>query len=204
MSLKLLQEDNVFTGKVSHGVDTAFLVKNNRHVVASHNLNHWLSVIGQQKTVAITVRKLAPFDKRLNVTQQEYEKAFCDVVNHLNQSDFQVVEFSTCTGIDTYDKDDRMVAMYLKKGIDNKDKYHVIMDEFNDVEIGKLLEKCHLTIGTRLHSAIISMNFGTPAIAINYEHKSLGVMSQLGLPELGVDVPSLINGNITSLIDSLL
>ena len=27
------------------------------------------------------------------------------------------------------------------------------------------------------------MNFATPAIAINYEHKSAGIMQQLGLPE---------------------
>ncbi len=32
-----------------------------------------------------------------------------------------------------------------------------------------------LTIGTRLHSAIISMNFGTPAIAINYERQIAGI-----------------------------
>ena len=45
------------------------------------------------------------------------------------------------------------------------------MDELNDLEMGKILGACELTVGTRLHSAIISMNFATPAIAINYEHK---------------------------------
>ncbi len=44
------------------------------------------------------------------------------------------------------------------------------MDELNDVEIKDPPPRVP-TIGTRLHSAIISMNFGTPAIAINYEHK---------------------------------
>ncbi len=43
----------------------------------------------------------------------------------------------------------------------------------DDLEMGKILA-AELTVGTRLHSAIISMNFATPAIAINYEHKSAG------------------------------
>lgn len=67
-----------------------------------------------------------------------------------------------------------MVAITLGDYVQQKDKYRVVMDEFNDLELGILLAGCHLTIGTRLHSAIISMNFGTPAVAINYEHKSLG------------------------------
>lgn len=32
------------------------------------------------------------------------------------------------------------------------------------------------------------MNFATPAIAINYEHKSAGIMQQLGLPEMAIDI----------------
>ncbi|EIM4722147.1 hypothetical protein LNA48_004713 [Escherichia coli] len=32
------------------------------------------------------------------------------------------------------------------------------MDELNDVEVGKILASCELTIGTRLHSVIIMMN----------------------------------------------
>ncbi|STE96177.1 Colanic acid biosynthesis protein [Escherichia coli] len=52
-----------------------------------------------------------------------------------------------------------------------------MMDELNDLEMGKILGACELTVGTRLHSAIISMNFATPAIAINYEHKSAGLCS---------------------------
>ena len=78
------------------------------------------------------------------------------------------------------------------------------MDELNDVELGTLISRCKLTIGTRLHSAIISMNFGTPAFAINYEHKSKGIMNQLGLPELGVDISELLNGELIEKADKVL
>lgn len=78
------------------------------------------------------------------------------------------------------------------------------MDELNDLEMGKLLSACDLTVGTRLHSAIISMNFGTPAIAINYEHKSAGIMQQLGMPEMAVDIRHLLDGSLGAMVGDTL
>ncbi len=118
----------------------------------------------EQKTVAITLRELAPFDKRLGTTQQAYEKAFAGVVNRILDEGYQVIALSTCTGIDSYNKDDRMVALNLRRRLGDPARYHVVMDELNDLEMGKI-HAVELTVGTRLHSAIISMNFATPAIA---------------------------------------
>lgn len=204
VSLEMMKQGNITTEKVVSGADTAFLVRARSVDAPSHNLLHWQSVIGATKTIAITVRELAPFDKRLGVTQQQYEMAFGKVINAMIDRGYQVVALSTCTGIDSYNKDDRMVAMTLRDHVVHKDKYHVIMDEFNDLELGILLGQSHLTIGTRLHSAIISMNFGTPAVAINYEHKSLGVMNQLGLPEMATDVKSLMDGSIITKVNTIL
>ena len=61
-----------------------------------------------------------------------------------------------------------------------------------------------LTIGTRLHSAIISMNFGTPAIAFNYEHKSRGVMNELDMDFLSSDINELITGSVVDKINHVL
>ena len=44
------------------------------------------------------------------------------------------------------------------------------------------------------------MNFGTPAIAINYEHKSAGIMQQLGMPEMAVDIRQLLDGSLEGLV----
>lgn len=71
-------------------------------------MQHWLGVTAKQKTVAITLRELAPFDKRLGTTQAAYEQAFADVVNCVLDSGYQVLRLSTCTGIDSYNKDDRI------------------------------------------------------------------------------------------------
>ncbi|MFH8135008.1 colanic acid biosynthesis pyruvyl transferase WcaK [Pantoea osteomyelitidis] len=204
VSHDLMKKDGITTTKVKSGADTAFLVRARAVDAPSHNLEHWKNIISARKTIAITVRELAPFDKRLGVTQREYEAAFGRVINAMIAEGYQVVAFSTCTGIDSYAKDDRMVALTLHDHVDQPEHYHVIMDEFNDLELGILLSHCHLTIGTRLHSAIISMNFGTPAVAINYEHKSLGVMNQLGLPQMATDVKSLMDGSLIAKVQTIL
>lgn len=195
-----MKRSDIDTSKVEKGVDTAWLVDHhNDSFDASYAVQHWLNVAQQQKTVAITLRELAPFDKRLGTTQEAYEKAFAGVVNRIIASGWQVMALSTCTGIDSYNKDDRMVALNLRDHIQDPSRYHVVMDELNDLEMGKLLGACDLTVGTRLHSAIISMNFGTPAIAINYEHKSAGIMQQLGMPEMAVDIRHLLNGDLEAM-----
>lgn len=201
VSLDLMKRSNITTAKVEHGVDTAWLVDHHTEdFTASYAVQHWLDVAAQQKTVAITLRELAPFDKRLGTTQQVYEKAFAGVVNRILDEGYQVIALSTCTGIDSYNKDDRMVALNLRQHISDPARYHVVMDELNDLEMGKILGACELTVGTRLHSAIISMNFATPAIAINYEHKSAGVMQQLGLPEMAIDIRHLLDGSLQAMV----
>lgn len=204
VSLEMMKQGGITTEKVVAGSDTAFLVRARHVSQPSHTLQHWQNIISANKTIIITVRKLAPFDKRLGVTQHEYERAFARVINAMIDKGYQVVALSTCTGIDSYGNDDRMIAPNLQEHVNQKEKYHVVMDELNDLELGVLLSECYLTIGTRLHSAIISMTFGTPAVAINYEHKSLGVMNQLGLPDMAMDVKSLMDGTIIKKVNTIL
>lgn len=205
VSLKLMNQSNIDSSKVEQGVDTAWLVDHhNDSFVPNYAVNHWLNTIKRKKTVAITLRELAPFDKRLGTTQQAYEQAFAAVVNRVIEEGYQVLALSTCTGIDSYNKDDRMVALNLRQYMNDPEQYHVVMDELNDLEMGKILGECELTVGTRLHSAIVSMNFGTPAIAINYEHKSAGIMQQLGLPEMAIEIRQLLNGSLQSVVADVL
>lgn len=201
VSLELMKASGIDTRKVEHGVDTAWLVAHHDNdFVPNYAVQHWLERVKREKTVAITLRELAPFDRRLGTTQVAYEKAFAGVVNRIIDEGYQVLALSTCTGIDSYNKDDRMVALSVAKLVNRPERFHVVMDELNDLEMGKILGACELTVGTRLHSAIISMNFGTPAVALNYEHKSAGIMRQLGMPEMAVDIRNLLDGSLQSMV----
>ncbi|HEY4292291.1 colanic acid biosynthesis pyruvyl transferase WcaK [Luteibacter sp.] len=155
-------------------------------------------------TVAVTFRELAPFDKRLGVTQAQYEGAFAELLDAVIEAGFHVRAFSTCTAIDGYPKDDRMIALKVRARLRRPESFDVEMDELNDVQLGRRLGACVLTIGTRLHSAIISMNFGTPSVALNYEHKSEGIMKRLGVDDLAMPVHSLLDGTLRDKVLALL
>ena len=199
LSHDLMNKSNVSDIKVTKGADTAWIVPHTPIPLAPH----LTELLENKPVIAITLRELAPFDKQLGVTQEQYEQRFADLIDALIQKGYRVVICSTGTGIDSYWRDDRMIALKVKALTQNPE-CHVIMDELNDVQIGSFLSHCKLTIGTRLHSAIISMNFDTPAIAINYEHKSKGIMAQLDMPELSKDINSLFNGELLKAAEHVL
>lgn len=200
LSEQYMVSAKVNTSRVSKGADTAWVVPNKVVTLP----NHLTATFNDRPVIAITLRNLAPFDQRLGVTQQDYEQEFASLINKLNDQGYKVILCSTCTGIEGYHRDDRMVALQVQRLVNSKENCYVVMDELNDIELGSLLSMCELTIGTRLHSAIISMNFGTPAIAINYEHKSKGIMAQLGMPELSQDIDSLFNDELFTAVRRIL
>lgn len=62
-----------------------------------------------------------------------------------------------------------------------------------------LLAQTDLIIATRFHSAILALIGGTPAIAINYQPKSLGMMRMLDLERFSIDISHMDADNIFSL-----
>ncbi|MFO6423119.1 polysaccharide pyruvyl transferase family protein [Motilimonas sp. KMU-193] len=177
----------------SMGADTAWLVVPNK--------------IGNKKdTVAITVRHLSPFDKRLGISQNQYETNMAELCEYLIEKGFNVNFYSTCTSFDGYHNDDRLVAKSIKERIqpEKKEFVDVIMDELDDVQLGEEFSQCKFTIGTRLHSCIISMNFGTPAIAIGYEHKSKGLYSAMKLNDCIVDLDDFNLDALKSIVESFI
>ena len=126
------------------------------------------------------------------------------LADNLIERGHDVVLASTCTGLDSYHRDDRMVALRVRARTRHPASCHVVMDELGDVELGELFANCALVIGTRLHSAIIAMNFGAPALTLNYEHKSHGTMTQLGLSDLAFSLHSVVDGSIVPKVCALL
>jgi colanic acid/amylovoran biosynthesis protein len=193
VSLKHMADGQIPQTKVRAAADTAWLVSTGDPAYAAAS-----------PAVAVTFRELAPFDKRLGISQDTYEAAFAELLDAVADAGYRVQALSTCTAIDGYPKDDRMIALRVRNRMRNAAAMDVEMDELNDVELGNRFAQCALTIGTRLHSAIMSMNFGTPAVALAYEHKSEGVMKRLGTSELSMPVRSLLDGSLKTKVLGLL
>jgi colanic acid/amylovoran biosynthesis protein len=67
-----------------------------------------------------------------------------------------------------------------------------------------LLSQTDLIIATRFHSALLALLVGTPAIAITYQPKSLGMMSLLNLERFSVDIRNMDADNVSSLAECLI
>ncbi|MFB9135052.1 colanic acid biosynthesis pyruvyl transferase WcaK [Vibrio olivae] len=184
-----LDEVNVNSNHYVLGSDTAWLIDPTKYNPDIENLER--RYIKDKPTVAITMRELAPFDVRLGVSQAQYEAKVAHLCQSLIESGYNVIALSTCTGFDNYHRDDRIPALRVGRMVNDSENYSVVMDELTDIELGTLLSKCVLTIGTRLHSAILSMRFGTPAFAVYYEHKSQGILNKIDMGDYSIDINSL-------------
>ncbi|HSG38460.1 MAG TPA: polysaccharide pyruvyl transferase family protein, partial [Thermoanaerobaculia bacterium] len=58
-------------------------------------------------------------------------------------------------------------------------------------EVAGLLGRCDLTVGLRLHSILLSMLAGTPAVALSYDPKVRSLARLAGHEELCLDLPGL-------------
>lgn len=156
------------------------------------------------KIIVFTCRELGPFASRLRVAQDRYELLFAELLDKLIDKGYQLVGLSTCTPLDKYDKDDRIVAHRIRARLQRPEQCRIIYDELNDEQFMAYVSSAAMVIGTRLHSCIMSMCKGVPALALLYEHKSKGVMERLGLPELSVLIEDLDKPSTMDTINAVL
>src|SRR5207237_880417 len=72
-----------------------------------------------------------------------------------------------------------------------KDRAELIESELQPHEIVDLFRSCDLVVGMRLHSMIMAILAGTPAIALSYDPKVDHVMERTGLTRFSIDLKSL-------------
>lgn len=78
----------------------------------------------------------------------------------------------------------RVAAELLRENVDAE----VLEQDLTPQELSAILLRSEMLVGTRMHSNIFSLNQGTPVVAIAYEHKTTGIMSDLGLGEFSVPI----------------
>jgi colanic acid/amylovoran biosynthesis protein len=105
-----------------------------------------------------------------------------------------------------YQKDDDRIVETRIKEFAVKDGAHPfqIMDELDQNQIKELYSKFTFTIGTRFHSVIFSLTSYVPAIAIEYEHKTRGIMHDLNLDDWVIKIEDVTFENLNLLFDKLI
>jgi colanic acid/amylovoran biosynthesis protein len=140
-----------------------------------------------------------------NAGQGQYESAIADFIiyayQRLDASIVLIPEVAT----DYADDDDRLVGARIVKMTSAKE---VSVEQMSKEQVLGSLENTYRNldyiVGTRFHSVIFGLTSFVPALAIQYEHKTLGIMRQLGLEKWVIPIEQVTGQYLISLFDELI
>lgn len=114
-----------------------------------------------------------------------------------------IVVFIPQVTVDTYQDDDRYISQKVKNNMKYRDGAVLLSDKFTHHDIKSLYSGLDYIIGTRFHSVIFSLTSYVPAIAIEYEHKTGGIMKDLGLSDWVIKIEDVNSINLTKKFNDL-
>lgn len=119
--------------------------------------------------------------------RKKYVESMQNVIIHLERNyNAKLLLMPQVLGPNDFN-DDRIISREILNGIDSK--YSELIDyDFNPRELKYFYSKLDMFIGTRMHSNIFSLSSYVPTVAINYEHKTRGIMELLDLEEYVLEI----------------
>ncbi|MDH6578063.1 polysaccharide pyruvyl transferase family protein [Kitasatospora sp. MAP5-34] len=138
----------------------------------------WRALLGldrEQPLVGVTARRWLD-----RAGQDRYERALAETIDTIQADGVRVVLIPQVS-TDYLGDDDRIVESRIAAHCTSVPLR--VDDRVDYREIKSLYDECTFLIGTRFHSVIFSLTGGVPCIAIEYEHKTRGIMADLGLAE---------------------
>lgn len=201
-SAAVLPREDVSVGKllacdipaqqIERAVDAGFAFDPERRI-------DWRAKIGvgpDERLVGITARRwLAP------AAQEHYERELARTIDAVQATGARAVLIPQVS-TDYLGDDDRIcerrIAAHCTSG-------PLMVDEVVDYrDLKGLYDECSLLIGTRFHSVIFSLTSEVPCVAIEYEHKTRGIMADLGLGEWVLPIADVTHDRLWALVEPLL
>lgn len=137
--------------------------------------------------------------------QEKYETAVAAAIRtFIEQTKGQAFLFSQVRG-PSLAEDDRVPARRVHDMLIDMES-HVVLIEEEQVTADSLKAAYGLMdifIGTRLHSNIFALSAGTPAIMIQYQYKTRGVVEMLGLEKWVIEIDAVTALNLSEKLMSL-
>ena len=148
--------------------------------------------------VGITVRNWLEGDR-----QAAYEAAIAELIRHLAAKPrYRVVIIPQVTSAAQHD-DDREAAARIAGRLGPKPNVAFLTRRFSHKDILSVYGSLDYLVGTRFHSVIFALTKRVPAIAIEYEHKTSGIMQDLGLSDWVVPIEQVEGKKIIHTFESL-
>lgn len=154
--------------------------------------------------ISVSTRHWGDFDEG---SEEEYFKAVAETVTWLiEEYDAHIVFASTCTGLAGYHTDDRVAAIDVMEYIPNEklNSIHLVTEEQTSQSLVKIYERMDLHIGTRMHSCILSILGGTPAVGIEYQFKTSGLYQKFDLEEYTVNIDNITEEKLKNIVSKAL
>lgn len=197
ISLQILKDIGVKEKLLTKAIDAAFLFRSSlknrmKLFIGRHNKNL------HKTTIAITVKQLS------NNKQINYENVLIQFIDYVTEKlNIQVWLIPQSTSL-LHNDDDRVVINRLKRRIRNKTNVIIPDKLFSHYEIKSLYENLDFLVGTRMHSVIFALTGYVPTIAIEYEHKTMGIMEELGLKKWVIPLSNVSSVNLINKFNQLI
>ncbi|WP_370937300.1 polysaccharide pyruvyl transferase family protein [Amycolatopsis sp. cg13] len=179
---------------LTRGVDSAFAFE-------TRSDRDWRTALGipaDARIAMVTARQWLD-----GAGQHRYEHALTAGIRHLLGRGYHVVLVPQVTCAFQGD-DDRRVNTRLAAGLDHPWLRVLGDDTFDHRDARALYAEADLVIGTRFHSVIFALTAHVPCLAVEYEHKTAGIMRDLGLERWVVGIGEIRDTTLPTLLDSLI
>ncbi len=135
--------------------------------------------------------------------QPAYEQALLGCIDAITARSGVVVLIAQChSPVAAWD--DRLVNARLRGGARHPERV-LLIDEVVRPDLLQAIYGCmDYFIGTRMHSVILAVNAGTPALAISYLHKSRGIMREMGLEDHCFEIGTVTSEQLIAGLERLL
>lgn len=158
-----------------------------------------LSATKHKCIIGVTARKWLK-----DAQQKNYEKAITETLDYLINKYNAYIVFIPQVTAEFHNDDDRIINEEILSEMVEKKHTLLITDNYNYREIKAMYNKLDYILGTRFHSVIFSLTSYVPALAIEYEHKTSGIMHDLGLEEWVIRMEDITPRILESKMDNLI
>lgn len=168
--------------KIKFSIDCAFFLKK------SYETTKYDRFFNSKKTDSLTIG-ICPSQFIVNAYSNRYIKVLEDFSNHvIRNKKSKIILISHVIDTVKFVTDDRRVSAKIFKNIEDKEKCLFIKEDQNADVLKRIISKCDIFIGSRMHSNIASISTNVPTIALSYSHKYLGIMSLYGLQDFVINI----------------
>jgi colanic acid/amylovoran biosynthesis protein len=191
-SVKLLASMGV-SKNVERAIDSGFLLESARDIDI-RTVHH---IPKNKLLIGVTVRSWLS-----GKAQENYEKSVAEALDMLIETaEAHVVFIPQVTA--TKGDDDRITSSRVHGLMQHTEATTLIDDEPDHHHIKAIYDKLDILLGTRFHSVIFSLTSYVPVVAIEYEHKTSGIMHDLKLDPWVIPIEAVTAPKLQELLKKL-